>query len=1133
MKKLFLLTLLCLTFSVLSAQTYRILENDFNKVALNFTAGNLQSVDVTTEGGTFSRVTMDHSHLSTEVGKPQLPVMVNLLEIPLCDEVNYTITDARYRDVSAADLGINYTLFPAQRSYTKSYTGPVEFVKDDETYSQNRFYGNDLIRVEKSGVMRNINIATVYFSPIQYNPVTNTYRVYESVDVEFTFENADIAATYEMKTLHGNAVFNGLQSQVINPIHAANRESTFQRPIKYLIVSHSSFRGSLDSFVTWKKRQGFNVEIVYTDDPNVGTTTTTISNYIKSEYTGATEDNPAPTYVLLVGDIAQIPAFNTQVSGESHVTDLYYFTWTSGDHFPDCYYGRFSAQNTTQLANILEKTLMYEQYTMNDPAYLDDAVLVAGSDANWSTTHANGQMNYLSNNYINTAYGYSNVHLYLYNSSSQAAQIRSDIGAGVGYANYTAHCGSDGWSDPAFNTNHIASMQNEGKYCFMIGNCCLSNKFDDNECFGEAITRVAKKGAVAYIGGSNSTIWDEDFYWSVGVRSTINSSAVYDASHLGAYDRLFHTHGENFSDWYVTGGSILQGGNLSVESASSTYKLYYWEIYHLMGDPSILPWLSQADPMTVTVPEAMVSGSNTLTVNAVPYAYVALTANGEVVAAATADANGDVTLSFDPVTPENTYELAVTAQNYQPFFQTISVILPAGAYVVATDVAVASGDEPNYGATVGLNATLKNLGVDGASNISATLATTSSDVTILNGTTTLSALAANAEQAVTPAFTVQVSDNVVDMSVAHFTITTSFNGTGSTTTNYNLTLKAPSLYNTVVESVETEGNNNGAINPGETCVLRVTTRNAGHAPAVSSYSHIRCAYDQVTIVNDEVSMGDIPASGNFVSEYTIQIGANVPEPFIIPFVQDVYAGNYSFTDTLYLFVGECKEDFETGNFTKFPWSNGNRPWTISTSNPYEGTYCAVSASGLSYGNTSTLSLSITATANDSISFYRRFSAGSSWYGSDSYTFYIDNQAKESLSSATSWGRASFPVSAGTHTIKFEFSREGYGGSSGSAAIDYIKFPMNGQMAPIVIDENVTNILSVYPVPATDFVNIQLPEGKSFTLSLFDINGKKVAHRSIAAGQNVYELNVNELSSGTYIISLFNDENVYTGKIIKK
>ena len=1132
MKKILFTLGLLISVVALQAQICRVQENNDRQVTLHYTAGQLEVLQVGTPEGDFTRLFMENTHLSSEVGQPQLPVVVSMLEIPLCEAVRCEVVSSHYIDYDAADLGVVSPIFPAQPSYSKSDIGEKDLVIDHATYQRNELYHRDLAMVEKCGVMRNMNLATLYLSPIQYNPVTGTLRVYDDMEVVVTYVNADLPATYAMKSLHGNTFVNGWQNRVLNPMPVQSREQVYNRPVKYLIVAHSMFRGQLDDFIAWKQRQGLVVDVAYTDDPQVGTTTTSISNFIKSLYDYATDANPAPTFVLLVGDVAQIPAFSTHVSGESHVTDLYYFTWTDGDNIPDCYYGRFSAQNASQLANILDKTLQYEQFTMPDPSYLNDAVLVAGTDGNFGPTHANGQINYLANNYVNTAFGYSNVYVHLYNSSSQAATIRAEIGAGVGYANYTAHCSPSGWADPVFETNHIPSMNNADKYGFMVGNCCQSNQFNDDECFGEALLRAEKKGAVGYIGGSNSTYWGEDYYWSVGYRTSVVANPTYDANNLGAYDRMFHTHGEQFGDWAVTAGSILMGGNLSVENSPSDSKLYYWEIYHLMGDPSLLPWFTAPDPMPVAVTDVMIQGVATVTVQAVPYAYVALTENGTVIGAAMADDNGLATLVFPPVTTANTYELAATAQGYQPFFRTLNVIEPEGAYVMTVNTHLATDNEPNYNATVSIDATLENFGVAEASNITATLSTTSQDVTIVDDNITLASLDASQQQLFSGAFSVYVHDDIADLTSVPFTIATTFNNDQTTTSTFSITLKAPALSNTSVSTAEVEGNSNNAINPGETAALRITTRNAGHAPAVGVYSHLTSVYDQVTIVDDDLALGDIDANGNTVSEFNIQISNNVPEPFIVPFIHQIYAGSYSFTDTVYLFVGECVEDFESGDFSKFNWTNSSNAWSVGNG-AYEGSYCAVSKSNLNSGSSCTLSLSVTASANDTISYYRKYTAGSGWFGTDAFTFYIDNNVMESVSEATNWSRAAFPISAGTHTIRFVFSRDSYGGSSSTARIDYINFPMNGEMAPLAVEEAQRSLLNIYPIPATQQVTISLPSSdKGYQLVLFDMNGRQIQHRTITGGSSEYQLNINDLRSGLYLISLHNEDGVWTGKIVR-
>ena len=195
--------------------------------------------------------------------------------------------------------------------------------------------------MEAVGIARDRRLARLQFSPVRYNPVSGQVIV---------CRQATVTVRYRGCRQRGHAgdvrplLFAGLQQWCTSINSLYPKAVRTAAPVRYLIVAHSMFRGQLDSFVQWKKRKGFITDIVYTDDAAVGSTTTSIQTYIKSQYTNATAANPAPTYVLLVGDVDQLPAFDGTTAND-HVTDLYYMTWTTGDHLPDCHYGRFSAQN--------------------------------------------------------------------------------------------------------------------------------------------------------------------------------------------------------------------------------------------------------------------------------------------------------------------------------------------------------------------------------------------------------------------------------------------------------------------------------------------------------------------------------------------------------------------------------------------------------------------------------------------------------------------------------------------------------------------------------------------------------------------------------------------------------------------
>ena len=1066
---MFILSLLLVNFSMAQRSNYyHITGNNYNDIKISYTIDvqNLQIQTIKTEQGSFSHIAYEGMTPMQNDGKPELPVITNLLEIPLCEGMEVTVVNSTYETYNLSELGINHPIMPVQPKHPKSEDGPFPFVIDAATYATNSFYGMELAQTEKVGILRNINMGRLTVSPFEYNPVTNELRVCTRVDVEVSFVNANIPKTMEMKTKYGNGLFDGQHSGVINPMNTPGfRDEIDNAPIKYLIVAHSMFRNNeqLTSFINWKKRIGYLVEIAFTDDSNVGTTTTSIKNFIKSKYDNATDEDPAPSFLLLIGDVAQIPAF-TGVADNGHVTDLYYATWTTGDNLPDCYYGRFSAQNVSQLTPQIDKTLMYEQYTMPESRYLDNAVLVAGTDSQGhSTTHADGQIKYASTNYVNTDNGFTTVYTHLYNCSSQAATIRSEIGAGVGFANYTAHCSSSGWSDPAFETSHISSMSNANKYGILIGNCCQSGKFEESNCFAEALLRTANKGAVIYLGASDYSYWDEDYYWAVGVRSSITSTPpTYDASHLGFYDRLFHTHNEAHSQWYVTSSGINVAGNLAVESSTSSLKQYYWEIYHVFGDPSIKPYLSEPSVMNLSLPSGSVVGTTSFQITAVPYAYVALTQNNDLIAATFADANGNANLTLPSDMIPGQYEIAISAQNYVQFFQTINFASPNTFYAVSNvnlsnNSSILNNNVNNWDLKV------ENVSSINGNNVWVKIQPNTNNIYFTADSVYIGSMTGGQVVNLNNAFTSRTSASISDneMISVHVTV---YSNTGNFERDFNFNAQAPVLMvnNTILNAGTASV---GEINPGNTGTLTFVVKNAGHASISNLTATLVSHHEHITVNNSNVTVGSITPNGTAEATFNISIDAQASVGSLYPLLFTVNNEEYELNLPYSLMIGRAMEDFESNSFTSFAWNNNNQyPWEITSSNVYAGSYSARSKSNLpdgtgswwsGYTNTnSDLSITLNVTEASPISYFRKVSSES---GYDFFSFAIDGTTMEELSGEVGWAQSSFDVTPGTHTFRFRYSKD-YSNANGDdcAWIDNIIFPTSGQtMTPtsplLVID----------------------------------------------------------------------------------
>jgi len=564
-----------------------IAQDSKSKDILNITTSIsfLHAKTVSTKGGNF--VALESEGLVKIFGKgiPNLPVYSKLIEVPLDAKVETSILSYDEEIIELKKHAIHNKIIPAQPSLSKSDDpAKVPFYYDSLAYSKNEYINTQVTHIEDMGILRSVRLVRVEIRPIQYNPVQNKLKILNNLKIEIKFTGADRSKTNRLKSKYSSSLFNKIFERTV-PNFESKVKQFIEETITYVIISDRMFESSLQPFISWKEILGYNVIVAYTDEANVGNTTTSIKNYLQNLYNNPPNGMNPPHYVLLVGDVAEIPSFSNTI--ENHITDLYYCEYT-GDALPEVFYGRFSATNMAQLQAQIDKTLEYEQYIMPDPSYIYEALLVAGADANNAEIHGNGQINYGTDYYFNSNLGITS-HAYLqpeHPGGNYSARIITDINNGTGFVNYTGHCSPDGWADPGFSVNDIPNLTNFHKYGLWVGNCCSSNDFGVGDCFGEAALRSQNCGAVGYIGGTNSTFWDEDFWWAVGFK-TVSANPVYDANHLAAFDRLFHTHEEPTSEWYSTQGQLIVAGNLAVQESSSAMKNYYWEIYHLMGDPSL------------------------------------------------------------------------------------------------------------------------------------------------------------------------------------------------------------------------------------------------------------------------------------------------------------------------------------------------------------------------------------------------------------------------------------------------------------------------------------------------------------------------------------------------------------------
>jgi hypothetical protein len=1035
------------------SNNFTLSENTYSVLRIDNSISEMDFMNVKTKAGYFTLFNIAGYGYTLAAGDPKLPVMKKLIEVPFGATFEISVVSQEYKEINLNDFGISEFIMPVQPPLSKSVDNPddVEFIFNQSSYLIDNYIGQELVKVEDMGMMRGVRIARLEISPILYNPVQNKIKVFTNIEIKVTFKNADVQQTIDSKKSLFSPYFEGSYSQLINYKTIDGKELIMDEPPTYVIVSDPMFQAALQPFIEWKIKKGFNVIEAYTNDPGVGNTTTSIKNYLMGLYNNPPSGTNPPCYALLVGDVAQIPTFTGVSAG--HVTDLYYFEYT-GDILPELYYGRFSATNLAQLQPQIDKTLEYEQYLFPDPTFLDEAVMVAGADSGHQTW-SNGQINYGTTYYFNAAHGLLS-HTYLQpepGGGNYSAQIRQNVSDGVAYANYTAHCSAAGWADPSFTTSHIASLTNDHKYCLMVGNCCSSVEFQTT-CFGEEIVRAANKGAIGYIGGSNSTYWDEDYYWGVGFTPVV-LNPVYDATKLGAYDRTFHDHGEPLDQWYASQGQMVQAGNLAV-SQSGSMVTYYWEIYHLMGDPSVMIYFSQAPDAVANYQPLMPLASTTFTVNTDPYAYVAISKDGILHGCTVADNTGVAEVNmFNPIVVPGTADVVITGQNLKPFMGTLTVASPEGAYVLLDEMGINDSNGNNNGnvdfdENIMLDISLENLGSLTASNVIATLSTTDEYITLNTYSHNWPNIPAGSTLNQVGAFTFTVDELIPDQHVAQFNLVIT-DGSDTWNSSFNVTLNSPVL--TVLSYLvdDSYGNNNGRLDPGETVDIIIPNLNEGGSDALSAVASAIAGSTLITVNNATFNVGNIASNQTIDAVFNITVSPMAQVGDVASMNYTIASGLYTANTILSLNIGLIIEDFETGGLTAYEWEfSGNANWLINQTNPYEGVF-SVKSGDINDNQTSVLYITVDVSSTDQISFYYRVTSES---GYDYLRFYIDSDMQGEWSGEVAWTEAVYPVTAGTHTFKWEYSKDvSVSTGSDDAGIDYIVFPPFAGLSPLGVFVN--------------------------------------------------------------------------------
>jgi len=1115
-----------------------------------FSFSGLEATEMNTEKGVFSNITMDGTYPAGNLGEPSLPVVNQLIAVPLGAKIaslevkNYTTTTYRL-----SDYGIK-TVMPQQPSVRKDQKPEdVKFVYSEKAYAAKSFSQRQMATIEIRGTMRGIQVGALTINPIDYNPAENTIKVYNNIEVEVRYDNYDKAAAYNEFARTFSPYFVGVYKTMFNwrdDVYDQHPD-LWQSPVKMLVIANRMFEDCMQDWLEWKTMKGYYVDVNFTDE--IGTSASAIRSFIQEKY--ATE---APTFVIIFGDKNQVAASAT--GSESHcVTDLQYMS-VDNDDFPDIYHSRMCAETVDQMTNIITKTLWYERLQFETPTsrsidYLSNVLLIAGWDANWNPRVGKPTIQYAMEYYYNTEHGFNNVYNWLQQPYTGCYE---PLNTGVGFVNYTAHGSHDGWAEPSLSVSNVNNLTNVGMPFLAMGNCCEAADWGINStCFGEAMIRNNMAAAYAYIGSCPSTYWYEDYYFGVGATNVMNQMPTYEQTAYGCYDAVWD------EDVFNTVSAIPFIGNIAVCYAhangyqGSVSDKYYWQSYHVLGDGSVMPFHVMPTENTVSHLAIVPIGLDYFTVTAEPGSYVGISKDGVLYGAGLIDETGTTDIPMEPITSGGDVIICVTGVDLIPYIAMIPAAALEGAFIAVDSY---TPENAHVGDETQLNITFRNVGTD------ATTGTTTVNLycedpalTILNGTGSFESLDPDDAVELT-GFTYSIAQGVADGT--RFTI--------NTAATCGDEIWEGKVYITAGEAI-LEYNEmmwGGSFVPGETVTVMAVFQNTGHYTATNAIGTIASTSQYVTFESDTFEAGTIDPNGYTFCVYNVNIAANCPETEQIPLTFTLSADGGLVAEGTAVLKNSCNVVFELSDSYGDGWNGASLNVSFSDGSPMQSLT-------ISSGNSATYVLEIGNGVHVSLT----WSSGS-WDSECSFVVRYENGDEIcSASNPTGWsyqfdcncaggsGGTFAPVEDLTATVSentiilswtepegaldYIIVRNGIeiGGTVEDSFIDFVDFEgtytycviaeyLDGDAAPqcIIVEaewgigENEANF-SIYPNPVNSTLYVNGGDAE-YTYAMFNGMGQMVVSGN---GRGTEEISVDGLLKGVYFLRLTSGTQVRVEKIV--
>ena len=1106
--------------------------------------------------GEFTRLEYEDCQNVGKSGNPELPQKgVQLLLPPGNVAINAEVTNISYY-ANSPELKI----YPIQMSVPLSRAEDFVFTPPGDIYLEDGVFPttplSQVITQFKNG--HPISLFTV--CPVKYYPAKDSVVFIKSITVKLFLEKSQTAL---QNYKHDSKIAEQIKSIVANPQNINLYDDTSCRSdnIDILVVTNAALSPAFDDYLHFKETCGYSTALITTEDIYANYPGADAQEQIRNAIIDYYQEYGLQ-FVILGGDSSPVDpernivphrGFYGEVANFEDFdipADMYYCCldgcWNDdndeywgeyyeGDFFQEISVGRIAGATIAEISAHLHKLFLYQcapvaadlekcllvgqqlGEIIYGGEYLDE--LASGSD-NWGYSTEG-----ISDNFYIT-------RLYRMYEDWEDEDLFECFNAGTNLVNNMGHGNTSYCFD--LNTDQLLpeNITNDGivhGFFNCYSQACYSGAFDNRttimgeyiqESFAEKMTTM-ETAAASFVANSR-------YGWFAG--ATTNGISQHYAREF--YDAIFG------DEIVIIGLANAKGkeDNAAYMQVSETNRWTYYNL-NLLGEPSMNLWTQLPEYIPISFPAQVHVGDLEINYDCeIDDLQFAFFLDDELVGCGNSgDDPIDVMCLNEPLSHSGFLHAYVNKANFWQYYFQIEV-LPVDQELLIVDFMLDDSQSwlpnglPDYGEDISISASLLNAGMQDANNIELIITCSDSCISITNSSYAVTSLNAGDQLALDNVFAFTLAENIPDAHEVLVNLQIFLNAQLIREYQYNFTAQAPIMQ---IQDMNVFDHNNGVLDPAETVVFEVPIKNIGHSVTSPATCSFLCDNSQISIADNCQNAGQIEPQQTVTLSFDVTANEALTAGELVEFTMISEAGGYYFIDNIPYYTGVVIENFETADFSLFPWFFIYLPGWLISNQAYEGDYCACTPP-MNNMSQARMEITVNTVQDGYIRFWIKTSMDENYDGI--FEFFLNHGDDQfSITGTHDWFQVDIFTPAGDNEFSWVFFT--HNACDARVWLDHVVFP---PMAVITGIENsiITNIPPVnFPNPFNPETTItyyltQVEE--EVTINIYNIKGQKVystTKYTQSPGENKFIWNSNSAPTGIYFYQINTSNKAQKGKML--